>query len=159
MGRRKKNNTLTKIDPSILKLKPQAIAQHAASDGKRVITAVEPSHPLLASEPLLHPDFLDTEIKNFDHEGLEDDGTDEDISKGPFTARVRFFALSLVPRLIMTRTTHSSSGGQSAIHSSRSSYGSRAEAYPPTAIVNSAATTACSVASTVSLFSFFVQAA
>ncbi|KAF9782642.1 hypothetical protein BJ322DRAFT_1022239 [Thelephora terrestris] len=88
MGKRKlKNKTLTKIDPSIFKAKPQAVSQHATNDGECVVTAVELSHPSLAPESLLYPDLFDADIKNLDDEGLEDDGANEGVPKGSYVGR------------------------------------------------------------------------
>lgn len=88
MAKRKlKTNTLTKIDPSVLKPKPLAVSHHATDSGIRVTTALNPVRPPLAT-PLLEPDIFDADPSNFAEEGSDFCDSDGDVSKGYFTAQV-----------------------------------------------------------------------
>ena len=88
MGKYKTNKTLTKIDPNTLKSKPVTISHHAAHNGKHVITAINPVHPLpVPVDPLIFN--LDSE--NFNKEHFEDGINEEDISKGYYVAHIRIF--------------------------------------------------------------------
>lgn len=162
MGKRKaKVKVLTKIDPSILKPKPQAISQHAADNGTRVTTAVKPTLRPPVLDPLLDPATFDADVSDFDNECLEDDGDNDDISRGYYVSRVRAFPpLSTfhTQRLITVRTTRSYYGRPSVTCFLRNSYDSKAEVYSPTAAVNSAAKTACTAALIVLQFSSSAQA-
>lgn len=75
MGKRKaKNQTLTKIDPSVLKPKPAAVSQHAACDGTCVTTAIKPPQP-----PVTPEDLFDFNVNPADvgDEWFEDDDDEE----------------------------------------------------------------------------------
>ena len=88
MGKRKtKVNTLTKIDPSLLR--PQTISQHATEDGTRVTTSVKPSQPPVVQDPLQNPAIFDAGVLNYDSEHLEDGG--DDVSRGYYVSKVRVF--------------------------------------------------------------------
>jgi hypothetical protein len=92
MGKRKsKNKTLTKIDPSILKPKLIAVSQHAAHDGARVTTTVNPARVLPVSpvDPLAF-DF-DPGGFNEDFEEDEEDQEEESILREYYVARVCVF--------------------------------------------------------------------
>ena len=151
-----KNDTLTKIDPGVLKVRRPAISQHAAGDGTRVTTNFDlSSHPLLLADPVI----LDADINGFADEDFRDAGADEDDSRGYYVARVRFISPPpFVSRLNVTRTTHSSCGSQSAICSLRNSSDSKAEVYLLEGVANSAARPACTVALIVLQYSSFVPA-
>lgn len=100
MGKRKtKTTTLTKIDPSILKLKPQAVSQHATDDGTRVITAVRPiRHPPVTPDSLLDPTIFDAGVSSFYDEHSEDCDVDDGVSGGYYVSRVCFPPFYLLPR-------------------------------------------------------------
>ena len=81
MGKRKtRKQTLTKIDPSILKSRPATISQHATQNGAYVTMAVNPifQPPL----PLVDPLVFNLDPGNFNKEHLEDDIGDENTSRG-----------------------------------------------------------------------------
>ena len=87
MASKRKKTTLTKIDPSSLKAKPQAVSQHATDDGIRVTTAVNP----IPDPPPFAPADLDdftADLERLVDEYLEDDTLD-DVSRGYYVARVR----------------------------------------------------------------------
>lgn len=90
-GKRKAKKTLTKIDPSTLKQRPQATSQHAADNGTRVTTTVNPilQPPVI---PGLDTFTFDADASNFDEEFLEDGGG---ASRGYYVARVCTFNLLL----------------------------------------------------------------
>ena len=91
MGKCKtKVNTLTKIDPSLLR--QHAISQHATDDGIRVTTALKPSRPPVVQDPLQDPVIFDAGMLNHDDENLEDG--DDDISRGYYVSRVCDFLAS-----------------------------------------------------------------
>ena len=95
MGKRKgKTKTLTKIDPSILKPKLQAISQHAADNGTHVTTTVNPNlQPPVDPYHLLDPATFDADASGFDGECLEDGGDNDDVSRGYYVSRVCAFTL------------------------------------------------------------------
>jgi len=88
MAKRKVKKTLTKIDPSILKPKPQAISQHAADDGIRVTTTVEPVYPPVAPDPLLDPAILEAIFDAETSDLTGDEDFDDGVSRGYYVARV-----------------------------------------------------------------------
>ena len=162
MGRQKsKRKTLTKIHPSLLKPRPQAISQHAADKRTLITTTVNlTSRAPPPLEPLPDVGISDADLQNLIDENLRDDGAEEDISRGYYVARVcNLFPPPPVLKLIVTRTTRSYFGGQSVICSSRNLYDSKAGVYLPAAVVNSAARMARTVALTVFPFSSFVRGA
>lgn len=80
--------TLTKIDPSILKPKPQAVSQHSKNDGTRVTTTIN-----RAPQPVAPADF-DPDVSNFIAKPLEGDSSDDDgVSRSYYVARVCPFSL------------------------------------------------------------------
>ena len=97
MGKRKaKNKTLTKIDLSTLRLKPAAVSQHAAHDGTRITTAVNPVRaPRVTPSHSLAFDFgpggLDGDFEEEEEEEEEEGEEGEDVSKGYYVARVFVF--------------------------------------------------------------------
>jgi len=159
MGKRKPRNktlatTLTKIDPSILKSKPAAVSQHAARNGTRVTTAIN---------PLVHPPPpVDPIVFNFDPESIDESPIaycgEEDRTGGYYVSRVRnvtcrfFFS-----RLTLTRTTRSYCGGMNVTYFSKNLSDSKAGGCLQMAIVNSAGTKARSAVLIVSRFSSFVR--
>jgi len=83
MGKRKARNfkTLTKIDPSILRSKPTAVSLHAAHDGTRVTTILNP----VRAPPVSPIDPLAFGLGRGDlNEDLEEE---EDASKAYYVAR------------------------------------------------------------------------
>ena len=81
MAKRKvKSKLLTRIDPGILKPKPLGVSQHAAKNGARVTTAVNPVRspfPTSLSEPF---DFS-ADPTNFAEERSDDGGDDTDVEE------------------------------------------------------------------------------
>ena len=103
MGKRKvKNKVLTKIDPSLFKLKPQATSLHAAGDGTRVTTTVQLTNHSDSLKALpTSPNFF-VDVPDTTNEGWGDDGADDDVSRGYYVARVCFFSpLCYVLKLII----------------------------------------------------------
>jgi len=98
MGKRKRKfDTLTKIDPKILKPKPlAAVSQYAADDKTRITTSIRPILPHPAPTPLELPIF-DADPVNFAEECPSDGENIEDISKGYFSAKVRYFRVPSSP--------------------------------------------------------------
>lgn len=96
MGKRKaKSETLTKIDPSTLKLKPLAVSQHATGNRRRVTTTLKPIRPPLAT-PLPDPGIFNAEPSNFTEQDLDHGdegglGDEEAILREYFTGPVRSF--------------------------------------------------------------------
>ena len=91
MGKRKaRNTTLTKIDPRILTPKPVAVSQHAAHDGTRVTTTVNPvcAPPVSSIEPLAFGSGPGDVDEDLEEDSGEDDDDDDDISKGYYAAQV-----------------------------------------------------------------------
>jgi hypothetical protein len=156
MGKRKvKNRTLTKIDPSILESKPVAISQHAATNGARITTAINPVCP----PPLPPVNFLAFDLDSpFNEEHLEDDGGEEEDSGGHHVARVRPCAHIQFSRLTLTSIIRSSYGGMNVTYISKSLFGSKVEESPLMTVANSAATRASSVVLIASRFSSSVEA-
>ena len=157
MGKRKPRNktlatTLTKIDPEILKPKPPAVSQHAASNGARVTATINPVVQL--------PPPVDSIIFDFDLESIDENPVaycgEEDHTGAYYVSRVRDITRRCVPGLTLTRTTRSYCGGMSAIYFSKNLSDSKAEECLQTAIVNSAPTKARSAVLIVSRFSSFV---
>lgn len=93
MGKRKAKNTLTKINPGVLKYKPVAVSQHASQGGARVTTTVNPICPPSTAPPT--DPFFDPDPGNFSEECDEDDGTEEDVLREYYVSRVRAFSPSL----------------------------------------------------------------
>jgi hypothetical protein len=90
MGKRKvKSKLLTKIDPALLKQKPQAISQHAASDGTRVTTTIKP-----ACQPLVLPAIFGADTLNFNKEHSEDGDDDDEVSQEYYITRVCALSVS-----------------------------------------------------------------
>jgi hypothetical protein len=121
MGKRKTKKTLTKIDPSILKLGLHAVSQYAAGDGARVTTTVKPSRQLPAILEDL-PDFS-ANTSGF-NEPTEGNDTEDDVSRGYYVARVcdfSFFSAFQTPGLTVARITHSCCGRLNATFTSTSS--------------------------------------
>ena len=88
MGKRKvKNKTLTKIDPSVFKPKPQATSLHDAGNGIRVTTTVKLTGPSQPPEALLDSAAFHVDIPN-----TTDDVIGEDVSRGYYVARVCSFS-------------------------------------------------------------------
>jgi len=89
MGKRKRKfNTLTKIDPNIFKLKPLvAVSQYATDDKTRITTSI---HPILPSPAptRLEPPIFDADPSNFAEECPSDGENAEEVSKGYFSAKV-----------------------------------------------------------------------
>jgi hypothetical protein len=78
-----KLRTLTKIDPSILKPKPQAVSQHSRNDGTRITTTI--NH---VPQPAAPANF-DPDVSNFIAKQLEGDSTDDEgVSRSYYVARV-----------------------------------------------------------------------
>lgn len=93
MGRRKgknKSENITKIDPSTLNPKPFAVSQHAANDGTRVTTVVKPIHQPPTSQADLANTFS-ADVQDSEGEHLEDDGGNDDLSRGYYVTRVCIF--------------------------------------------------------------------
>ena len=158
MGKRKPRNktlatTLTKIDPSILGLNPVAVSQHAARNGARVTT---PVNPVIQPPPPVDPIVFDFDPESLDENPVAYDGQ-EDSTEGYCLPRVCVIARRYVPRLIATRTIHSCCGGMNAAYFSMNLSGSKAGECSQMAIVNSAATKARSVALIVLQFSSFAR--
>ena len=157
MGKRNTRNktlttTLTKIDPSILKLGPTAVSQHAAEDGTRVTTTVNPV--------VQFPSPADPIVFGFDPEGIDEDPVvcngGGDGTGGYYVSRVCNIACRCVSRLTVTRTTHSYCGGVNATYSLMNLFDSKAEGCPRTAFVNFAVTGARFAVLIVLQFSSFV---
>jgi hypothetical protein len=89
MSKRKKQ-TLTKIDPSLL-LKQRAISQYAAEDGTRITATIKPAHQRPAAPVDDLPGFA-ANVSHFNGEHTEDAETDDDISRGYYVARVCIFS-------------------------------------------------------------------
>ena len=89
MGKRKRKfDTLTKVDPNIFKPKPlAAVSQHAIDEKTRVTTPIRPVLPRPAPTPL-EPPIFDADPLNFAEECPSDDENVEDVSKGYFSAKV-----------------------------------------------------------------------
>ena len=90
MGKRKKVNTLTKIDPNTLIPKPlTALSQHESCGGARVTTAV---HPVLPSTPAPPPEppIFSADPSNFTDEYLNDEENVEHVSEGYFAVQLYF---------------------------------------------------------------------
>ena len=97
MASKRKKTTLTKINPSSLKVKPQGVSQHADDDGIRVTTAVNPIPDPPPFTPA-DPDDFTADLERLVEEYLGDDIVGDDISRGYYIARVR----SLSPILSST---------------------------------------------------------
>ena len=89
MGKRKFKNktlatTLTKIDPSIFESKPVAVSQHAAQNGIRVTTTI---NPVVQPPPPFNPIIF-----NFDPESIDENpvayNEEEDGTGGYYVSRV-----------------------------------------------------------------------
>jgi len=111
MAKHKAKNTLTKIDPALLRPKPQAISQHATHRGVRVTTTVNPVRQTLP--PLPEPDIFSADPSKFSEEDLDvvDDSDDENAPKAYYAGRV--CGLSPLERAethSSTRTIHSCYG-------------------------------------------------
>ena len=89
-----KNTTLTKINPSVLRPKPAAVSQHAALDGTRVTTAVNPVHvpPIPPTDSLA----FDLDFGDLDKDLEEEEEEEADILKEYYVARVRYILPSTV---------------------------------------------------------------
>ena len=99
MAKRKvKSKLLTKIDPGILKPKSLGISQHAAKNGVRVTTTVNPVWTTLATPlatPLSEPFGFDANPSSFAEEPLDGDDDDGDVEgflKEFFAAQVCSFS-------------------------------------------------------------------
>jgi len=114
-GHRTKVKTLTKINPSVLKPKLEAVSQHSAGDGKRVTTAVKPvRQPPASPHPLQDLDIFCADVSGFNEEHLEDDEGDE-VGRGYYVARVcTSRSLRSTWRLIPARTTQCYCGSLNA---------------------------------------------
>ena len=89
-----RSKLLTKIDPGTLKPKSLGISQHAAKNGVRVTTAVNPVWTPLAA-PLSEPFGFRADPSNFAEEPLDndEDGDDaEGVLKEFFANWVRSFS-------------------------------------------------------------------
>ena len=100
MGKRKKRfDTLTKIDPSTLRPKPlAAVSQHAIDDKTRVTTSIRPVLPRPTPTPPEAPIF-DADPLNFAEEYPSDGENAEDVSEGYLSAKVRSFHVPSSPQL------------------------------------------------------------
>lgn len=95
MGKRKKVNTLTKIDPAILMPKPlTALSQHESHRGIRVTTTVKPVVSRLTPTLPPEPFIFDADPLNFAEEYLDGGGNNEDVSEGCFSAQVSLFIIA-----------------------------------------------------------------
>ena len=100
MARRKlkKKTTLTKIDLDILKNTPYGVSQHGIGSGRRVTTTVNPVERPTANP--LQPDIsdiFDADPSNFS-DGLDNDFSDEETSRGFYIARVSASSFSWARR-------------------------------------------------------------
>jgi hypothetical protein len=89
MGRhpKSKKSTLTKIDPAILRPKPQTISQHASHTGVPVTTPVNP----VRDPPLEEPATFNADPSNFKGEYSEDGFSEEEVVRDYYITRVRCF--------------------------------------------------------------------
>jgi len=89
MGKRKnKLDTLTKIDPSVLRPSPfSAVSQHATGFRTRVSTPICPVLPR-PTQTLCEPPIFGADPSNFAEGCQSDDEDDEDISKSYFSVKV-----------------------------------------------------------------------
>ena len=79
----KKISTLTKIDLTILVLKPQVILQHIASDGKIITNIAKPVY-----DSPVELDIFNANPSNFKDDYLEDNATEEEATRGYYIAQV-----------------------------------------------------------------------
>jgi hypothetical protein len=161
MGKRKKPNTLTKIDPNVLKPKPiTAVSQHASSSRTRVTVTLNPVLPRLPPTPPPASVTFDADPANLPGEWLDDGETGEDVLKGYFSAKVYFF-LSHFPEHTEShpdaRTTRSDCGQLNATLSSMNSSDLKVEGFPTMASVSSVVRVACIAVSIVSPFNSCVR--
>lgn len=78
MSKRKaKGRLLMKIDPHVLKLKPQATSQHAAENGTRVTTTIKPGCQPPVVPVVFGADTLDFEDDHLEHGSSNDDVVNE----------------------------------------------------------------------------------
>ena len=144
MGKRKPRNktlvkTLTKIDPSIFKPKPAAVSQYATQNGTCVTSAV---NPIVQPPPPVDPIVFNFDLESIDEDPVAYDGEEDGTGEGYYVSRVCNLACRCVPRLTVTRTTHSYCGGTNATYFSMNLSDLKAGECPWMAIVNSAATKA-----------------
>lgn len=131
MVKRKKIETLTKIDPRTLKPKFVAVSQHAGHNGARVTTTVNPIRVLPVSpiDPLafdLDPAGLNGYSEEEEEEDEDENERAEDASKGYYHTRV--CVLSVAARwLIVPRMTPFLPGERKVTYSSKSSFDSKAK--------------------------------
>ena len=84
MSKRKaKDRLLTKIDPRVLKLKPQATSQHVAENGTRVTTTIKPG-----CQPPVVPVVFGADALDFEDDHLEDGSSDDDVANEYHVTRV-----------------------------------------------------------------------
>ena len=94
MGRhpKAKKSTLTKIDPAILRPKPQTISQHASHAGVPVTTPVNPVRDppeILLEEPAA----FNADPSNFKGDYSEDGFSEEEVVRDYYITRVRYFSV------------------------------------------------------------------
>ena len=84
---KKRNDNVTKIDPSTFEQKPFAVSHHAARDGTRVTSVVKPIRkPSTFQEG--PPVAFSAATSEFEGDYLEDDCSGDDASRGYYVARV-----------------------------------------------------------------------
>ena len=100
MGKRKKKfDTLTKINPDILRPKYlPATSQHGTDNRTRITTSICPILPRPTPTPP-EPPIFDADPLGFAEGCLSDDEGAEDVFKDYFSAKVRSFRVLLSPQL------------------------------------------------------------
>lgn len=88
-SRKRLSTTLTKLDPAILRPKPQAISQHAAGNGTRVTTTIKPVRG--PPEKLEESGIFNADPSNFRDEHHEDGASEDEVIKEYYVSRVRSF--------------------------------------------------------------------